>query len=505
MRAGLTMLRARGASWPAFRSTAYGPDAFEQGLVPLARRWQRYRTLQDAPRVLTAGFGLALVLVLGMAVLGVPRLVVALVLSAAVIPAVVLVARAMVAPPPLAAALAYDRRLAMFERLSTAVAGSHADTHVRDLQRRDALRAIAGINAALAFPYRVPRGDLGILAVAAAALTVGVLAATSDLVPRIGGRAPASALAESLDVAVDGAAPALADPAVLAQIDQIRAAMAELERQRDPDAASAALAAEAAGEALRRTSEGRRLGRALDSGDSQAAAAEARDLSGQLSSMNSTRLDELAAGLREASDSAAGFDPGLADQLRAAARALDRGQLADARSALERLAEEIETVGGTIQADRGIEAQLDQLARQLAEAEGAAQGATPGSAGDSSSPAGAGAEAAAAASEAGTEAGAAASGGGDSAASGRALDGTLETLAPEQRLNVDGQIEIVEIKPTEEGAELVERPVLELGPGGSSGFEASAGDRGYAVGRPDVARSVPLDMLPMMDRYFAAP
>jgi len=86
-----------------------------------------------------------------------------------------------------------------------------------------------------------------------------------------------------------------------------------------------------------------------------------------------------------------------------------------------------------------------------------------------------------------------------------ALDGTLETLAPEQRLNVEGELEIVEVKPTEEGAELVERPILELGPSGSAGFVASAGDRGFAVGRPDVARNVPLDMLPMMDRYFSAP
>ena len=300
---------------------------------------------------------------------------------------------------------------------------------------------------------------------------------------------------------VDGSAPALADPATLARLDEIRAAMAELERQRDPDAAPAALAAEAAGEALRRTSEGRRLGRALDSGDFRAAAAEARELSGQIADMNSTRMDELAQGLREASDRAAGFDPGLAEQLRAAAAALDRGQLADARSALDRLAEEIETVGGTIEADRGLEAQLDQLARQLAEAEGAAQGTMPGTEGDSLGAAAAGAAQA----EAGAEASAGLNGGGDSVASGRALEGTLETLAPEQRLNVDGQLEIVEIKPTEEGAELIERPVLELGPGGSSGFEASAGYRGFAVGRQDVARNVPLDMLPMMDRYFAAP
>ena len=504
MRVDLRHPFPRRDSWPAFRATAYGTDAFQQRLIPLARRWQRHRTLQAAPRVLAFGFGLALLVSLAVSALGLSHLAVMVALSVAVVPAVLLAARAWVAPPPLAAALAYDRRLAMFERLSTAVAGSRADSHVRDLQRHDALRALASVNVAFAFPYRVSRGDLGILAVAAAVLAAGMLAATADLLPRVGGQQPASALAEGLGAAVDGSAPALADPATLARLDGIRAAMAELERQRDPDAAPAALAAEAAGEALRRTSEGRRLGRALDSGDFQAAAAEARELSGQIADMNSTRMDELAQGLREASDSAAGFDPGLADQLRTAATALDRGQLADARSALERLAEEIETVGGTIEADRGIEAQLDQLARQLAEAEGAAQGAMPGTEGDSLGAASA-AAAAAAQADAGGPAGTGSMGGGDSVASGRALDGTLETLAPEQRLNVDGQLEIVEIKPTAEGAELVERPVLELGPGGSSGFEASAGDRGFAVGRQDVARNVPLDMLPMMDRYFAAP
>ena len=376
---------------------------------------------------------------------------------------------------------------------------------MRDLQRRDALQALADVNAALAFPYRVPRGDLGVLAVAAAALAIGMLAAAADVLPRVGGRAPVSPLAESLGATADGEAPALADPAVLAQLDQIRAAMAELERQRDPEAAPAGLAAEAAGEALRRTSEGRRLGRALDSGDFQAAAGEARELGGQISGMNSTRLDELAAGIREASERAEGLDEGLANQLRAAAEALERGQLADARSALAQLADEIEAVGATVDADRGIESQLDQLARQLAEAEAAAGADAPGTEGDSLGAAAASPAAAAAQAAAGAEATAGSQGGGDSVASGRALEGTLETLAPEQRLNVDGKLEIVEIKPTEEGTELVKRPVLELGSDGRSGFEASAGDRGFAVGRPDVARNVPLDMLPMLDRYFSEP
>lgn len=439
-----------------------------------------------------------------MAVAGLPRVMVALAASVAAVPLVVLAARALVAPPPLAAALAYDRRMAMFERLSTAVAGSRADSQVRELQRRDALQALAGVDAASAFPYRAPRGDLGVLALAAVVLAAAVLAATTDVLPRVGGGATTSALAESLGAEADGATPALADPAVLAQIDQIRAAMAELERQRDPEAAPAALAAEAAGEALRRTAEGRRLGRALDSGDFQAAAGEARELGEQISGMNSTRMDELADGLREAAERAEGLDEGLADQLRAAADALEGGQLADARSALEQLAQEIETVGSTVQADSGLEAQLDQLARQLAEAEAAAADGLPGTEGDSPGDAAA-AAAAAGATEGSAEGSVGSQGGGDSVASGQALEGTLETLAPEQRLNVDGQLEIVEIAPTENGSELIERPVLELGPGGSSGYEASAGRRGYAVGRPDVARNVPLDMLPMMDRYFAAP
>ena len=505
MRLELTHPIARRDSWPAFRAAAYGSDAFEQRLVPLARRWQRYQTLQAAPRALAVGFGLALVLLFGASVLGVPRYLAGLGLGVALVVPIVLAARALVAPPPLAAALAYDRRLALFERLSTAVSGSPADSHVRDLQRRDALQALAGVNAAIAFPYRVPRADLGMLVVAAAALVAGILAATTDVLPRLGASQPASALAVDAGTELADFAPVLADPATLAQLAQIQAAMAELERQRDPDAASAALAAEAAGEALRRTSEGRRLGRALDNGNFAAAAAEARELTEQLAGMNSARLDDLAEGLREASERAEALDPRLADQMRAAAGALDRGQLADARSALARLAEEIETVGATIEADRGIEAQLDQLTRQLAEAEGAAQGAMPGAEGNSLGPAAAGGSAAAGQAEAGADASAGATGGGDSASSGRALEGTLETLAPEQRLNVDGQLEIVEIKPTEEGAELVERPILEIGSGSGTGFEASAGNRGYAVGRPDVDRNVPLDMLPMMDRYFGSP
>ena len=505
MRAEIASLIPRGGSWPAFRPTAYESDALGQRLLPLARRWQRHRTLQSAPRMLAISFGIALLVVLGAAALGLSRLVIGLALLPVLIPISVLVARALVAPPPLSAALAYDRRLAMFERLSTAVVGSRADEHMRGIQRQDALRALAGVNASLAFPYQVPRGELGVLAIAAAGLAVGLLAVTADILPGVGGQGQVLSLAEDLGTAADATAPVLADPAVLAQIDQIRAAMAELERQRDPEAAPAAVAAQAAGQALRRTAEGRRLGRALDSGDFQTAAGEARELGGQISGMNSTRQDELAAGLREASERAEGLDEGLANQLRAAANALERGQLADARSALAQLAEEIEAVGATVNADRGIEAQLDQLARQLAVAEASAGANTPGADGDSSADSAASAAAAAAQAEVGAAAAAGSQGGGDSVATGRALEGTLETLAPEQRLNVDGQLEIVEIKPTEEGAEVVERPILELGPGGSSGFEASAGDRGYAVGRPDVGRSVPLDMLPMLDRYFSEP
>ncbi len=502
MRVELAPLIPRGVSWPAFRATAYESDAFGQRLIPLARRWQRHQTLRSAPRMLAISFSTGLLVVLGATALGWSQLVIGLALVAVLTPLVVLAMRALVAPPPLSAALAYDRRLAMFERLSTAVVGSQADEHMRDLQRQDALRALAGVNASRAFPYRVPRSELGLLAIAAVGLAAGLLAVTANVLPGVGRQGPVSSLAEELGTTVDDTAPALADPAVLAQIDQIRAAMAELERQRDPESAPAAMAAQAAGEALRRTAEGRRLGRALDSGDFQAAAGEARELGEQISGMNSTRQDELAAGLREASRRAEGLDEGLANQLRAAAEALERGQLADARSALAQLAQEIEAVGATVNADRGIEAQLDQLARQLARAEASAGASASGTEGDSSADAPASSAAAAAQAEAGAEAAAGSQGGGDSVVSGRALEGTLETLAPEQRLNVEGQLEIVEIKPTEEGAEMVERPILELGSGGSSGFEASAGDRGYAVGRPDVARSVPLDMLPMLDRYF---
>jgi hypothetical protein len=454
---------------------------------------------------LTIGFGVALVMALVVSGFGPGQALVGVTLSVASVPLLVLGARALVAPPPLAAALAYDRRLAMFERLSTAVAGSRADADVSDLQQRDALQALAGINAAVAFPYRVPRAELGILAVAATALVAGLLAANAGVIPGIGANQTASPLLSDSGIEPDASVPTLADPATLAQLEQIRAAMAELERQRDPDATMAALAADAAGEALRRTSEGRRLGRALDSGDFAAAAAEARELTGQLAGMNSTRLEELAEGLREASERAAAFDPGLADQMRTAADAMDRGQLADARSALERLAEEISAVGATVEADQALESQLDQLARQLAEAEGAAQGAVPAAEGDAPVSTAGGESVAAGQGEAGAEASAAASGGGDSFASGRGLEGTLETLAPEQRLNVDGELEIVEVEPTDEGVELIERPILELGSGGGTVFESSAGDRGFAVGRRDVARSVPLDMLPMMDRYFTSP
>ena len=99
MRVELTPLIPRGGSWPAFRPTAYESDAFGQRLIPLARRWQRHRTLQSAPRMLAISFGLALLVVLGATALGLSRLVIGLALLPVLIPIFVLVARALVAPP----------------------------------------------------------------------------------------------------------------------------------------------------------------------------------------------------------------------------------------------------------------------------------------------------------------------------------------------------------------------------------------------------------------------
>ncbi len=498
------------AAAPAFRTSAYGRGEFGRRLARLARRWQRYRAARAAPKLLGLGFGLAIGLAAASALAGLGGLAPAAAGAALGVVSAALAARAVTVPPPLTAALAYDRRLGLCERLSTAVVGARADPAMQALQREDALRTITQVDAARAFPYPVRRRDVLLLGAAAAALGGVLLAAARVSAPVPGAETPIEALtALPPGLAADAAAPTPVDPALQARIEELRAAIAELERQRDPEAASAAVAADAAGAALRRTSEGRRLGRALGNGDFAASAAEARALRAQLADMNSARMDDLAAGMQQAS-AAAAADAALSGRLAAAAEALARGQLADARAALAQLADEMEAAGATVAAERQTQAQLQQLARQLMDAEAAAE-AQPGASG----PAGAAAAdaptslAPPAEARQGTagddgDPGSGSGAGGDSDARGRALSGTLETLPAEQRLDAEGRLEIVDIAPTSEGAELVQRPILALGAGQPS-ESAAAGGRGVAAGRQDVARGVPLDLLPVLDRYFSAP
>ena len=94
---------------------------------------------------------------------------------------------------------------------------------------------------------------------------------------------------------------------------------------------------------------------------------------------------------------------------------------------------------------------------------------------------------------------------GGSAAEGQEVPTNIEGLAADQRLDAQGQLETVPIDPTAEGQETVMRPVLELGTDVSREFEPSAGNRGTAVGRPDMSRALPADRQILLDRYFSTP
>ncbi|MCY4112921.1 MAG: hypothetical protein OXG33_03135 [Chloroflexi bacterium] len=513
---------ARRAAWlgvslprPTFRGTAYGRKALGLRLLQLARRRQRARALALAPRLVTLGVVGTLLIAVPAAWLGGPDLLVPSGIALALAGAVVLAAVALHVPAPHDVALAYDNRAGLHERLSTAIAElRNVDSDVRELQHADALAAAGRLNPGGAMPYGVSRRDLLVMALAAAALATWAAAITftpfwRTINPPLSldrGDAEQSDAAAPAPAAPGDSAAAL-DPATAAEIERMQAAIDELRAQLDPEASTAAQALHEASEHLRLSDEGRQLGRELGNREYAAAASELRRLAAELSEMSAAQREELGERFGEAA-AAAAADPRMAEPLGDLADALESGRLSDARSSFEELASMLEAVEESTAGNAAMQQELAALESALAEmlADSGAGAGLPGeSAADGPGMPGQGGMAADGNAAMMNQSAGEGGGLGGSAAEGQEVPANIEGLAANQRLDAEGRLETVQIDPTAEGQETVMRPVLELGTDVSREYEPSAGNRGTAVGRPDMSRALPADRQILLDRYFSTP
>ncbi len=500
---------------PAFTTRAYARDELGRRIGKFARRRQLAIVVRAAPRVLTGGLALILV---GAVVAVLLDAAAALPLLAAVVGALAAAALLAVAgavPSMRRAALAVDLRLQLHERLSTAVAGLPNGDEMVLAQRADALAAAESVQPREAFPLLVDKRD--VLMVCGALGLVALWLWVAAVTPLTGFFAPRGAPLGPQERAGESQAPGAASPQtssaelppqLAAQMERLNRAVDQLRAQIDPEARASQEQLGNIAEGLRRSSEARQLGRALEGRDLEAAAAEARQLANRIADLNSGQLEELAGSLGRAAEEASA-DPALAGQLESAAQAVQDSRLGEAREALRRLGETLAAIDSAAAGNRALEREIAGLERDLAELQTQAEGAGTASSTDTltiENPNGGAAMSAAG--DAGAGAGRAdgqARGGGYSSAAGQELPGPPETLAPQQRLAADGRLEIIELAPTDEGSEQVQRPALELGAGTGPSFDPAAGSRGFAAGRGDVSRAAPLELRAVLDRYFSSP
>ena len=510
---------ARRAAWssvplprPKFRGTAYGRQALGRRLLQLARRRQRARALALAPRLVALAIAGMLLIAVPAAWLGGPNLLAPSGIALAVASVVAVAAVALHLPTPHDVALAYDQRAGLKERLSTAISElRNVDSDLRELQHADAVAAAQRLKPAHAVPYGVAKRDLVVMALAAAALAGWVVVITMSPFLRTinvplpfesGNVAESDTEAPATEAPGEGAS--AIDPATAADIARMQAAIDQLRAQLDPEVGASEQALQEASQHLRLSDEGRRLGRELGNREYAAAAAELRRLAEALAQMSAAQREELGERFRE-SAAAAAADPRLAQPLEDLANALERGRISDARSEFEELARMLDAVEDAAAGNQAMQRELATLESQLGEL-GADTRAGAGQSGEEGAGM-AGQGALVGDGDGATPGGPEDAGGGfgSSAAEGREVPANIEDLPLNQRLNAEGRLETVTIEPTDEGQETALRPVLELGTDDSRDFEPSAGNRGMAVGRPDMSRALPADRQILLDRYFATP
>ena len=275
-----------------------------------------------------------------------------------------------------------DTRLGLKERLSTAWERREAVGAMDSLLRQDALHHADRDRLERAFPIRVNRRELGVLAViAAAALALAVLPNPMDqvLAQRQADRASQAKAAAAIRTVQQklaaSATPAPVDPKVqkiLAEAQQkiaqaqdprqalqaITPAEQQLQQLSDPQTPARTSTAQNLAGSLSATTAGHAAGQTLTSSPSRGAQA-LRDLASQLKSLTPEQQAQLAKALADAAQHAQ--DPTMGAALQRASAALSSGDVVAAAGALSDVAGQLDSLSDQQSNDQAIAAAINGL------------------------------------------------------------------------------------------------------------------------------------------------
>jgi hypothetical protein len=285
------------------------------------------------------------------------------------------------------AALAADRRLALDERLATAVELSDRLRLRKDGGRFDRLQVHDAVARTQAAPSTWLGIDRSVRRDALRASALSVLAAVSLLLPGLPrpGLPVADQIAAISDVAPSAAALDRAEPpmADLTFVDtqpiqptQADADLATRVQQQQAERDALDSLAQAVG----RISAGQPAADAIQSGDFSAARDQLATLGEEADQLSDAAKQQLSRALQQAASATAATDRPLADRERQAAQALSRNPYADQRQALRNLADQVAKSGART-------ASADQLARDVGrlQQQAASSAASNGAAGQTQS------------------------------------------------------------------------------------------------------------------------
>jgi hypothetical protein len=285
-----------------------------------------------------------------------------------------------------AAARQADTELGLADRLSTAWELRASAAPLADMQRADALAALAARNLRRELPLGWSRPELGV-AGALALLTLALVLIPNAQealerqraadTPRV--RAAAQAVAEIKREAESAATPLtpqqrqelvrqlaelqkqLAQPQSAAQAQQSLAQTeSALRRLQDPLSGDQERTLEALGGALAGNAQTGDLARALQAGDARATQEALRRLGDQLGGLSPEERQRLADALQQAAN-AARNQPGLAGPLRQAGRGLAGNDLDTAQKALDQFGQAAQTLEGHLQSEAALGRALQEL------------------------------------------------------------------------------------------------------------------------------------------------
>ena len=428
------------------------------------------------------------------------------IIAAGVVIALALLLRTfMKRPGALSAALEFDVRLGLKERLSTAVelVDSPGKFLLLPSQIADAAKCAAALEPSQA--YRAPLSRVEMLAALIGAL---LLAAWWFMPSQSGIRASLTSMLEppverehetgggELTTAgeTDISEPST-DRLAVSTRERMLDSLEQLERISNPEAQALRERLADAAEALMETRVARDAGRRLSGEDFPGAAEALRQLSEALDQLNSAERQELIQGLQAAA-AATAEDQLLSSQFSDAAGSLENFQDRSAAESIQQIAQRIEEAETILESEQILQNRIDQLQRSLEMSEAMPTGQESG--GQTSQAKGAaGGEDGSAEGDQGT--------GLTSAARGEEL-GDLEDLGAETRLNALGNLEVIELDASQEApTQSFERPQLQLGRNMDVSLNPSAGEMGAVRARRDSNNQIPLDAASAVSRYFSPP